>query len=55
MLSGIDGRFSLTECARQSKGLRRGLSKHGVGVEPLFLGFLGTAVFRGLECRIGRW
>jgi hypothetical protein len=30
-----------------------GLSKHGVGVEPLFSGFFVTAVFCGPECRIG--
>ena len=31
-----------------------GLSKRGVGVEPLFSGFFGTAAFCGPECRIGR-
>ena len=30
-----------------------GLSKHGVGVELLFLGVFGAAVFCGPECRIG--
>ena len=30
------------------------LSKRGVGVEPLFSGFFGTAVFRSPECKIGR-
>ena len=30
------------------------LSKHGVGIEPLFLVFFGTTVFCGREGRIGR-
>jgi len=31
-----------------------GLSKHGECIEPLFLGYFGTALFCGPECRMGR-